>query len=292
MSEYTEQLASLMRRLDEAERELAGLRRDVFGELPAPGDGVSLVDRLEALNRMAVAALVGGGEPVVIQGSPAAGDENAIPLMDIEYGVPRTTPTTTPVKSIVLRPCNSAGVLYDAFADETNDVRVLIRNDKKAQYIGHRGWLGGDGTGSPLLSFIRLPLPVNDGGGVGYDCNGLLVGEGGQRHLVAVTWDDAIPGLLRFFSVAKDAPQTAHKLIGDSEQDILTNTTGHCNEVAVINGGNEEQAKIKHVGPGPVDDRSGAAAGWTYCLTGAGAGGADIYVACDVLGHVLNVWQI
>jgi len=279
--DYKEQFADLVRRFDETEKRLSALNRAVNGDLPPDNGTRTLRDRVKTVERAVEASNIADAAPMAISQGTGTGDAG-MPIMDIEWGKIKTNPTTTPVKTIVLRPCSQNGTEYG----NAPDVRVFIRSDRRAQYIGDRKWT----TASEVtLAFIRLPVDTTswDEG----DAVGILVGESEDAGLVKVTYDDEIPGLLRFSGSTPDAPQTVHKIIGDSEADVLSATSGENIDVDVINGGNEEQLKISHIGPGAVDDESGAAGGWTFKVLGAGRDTEDLYFSCDKNRHLIDVWS-
>ena len=265
MTDYGIQLANLLRRLDEAERELVALRKGVQGELPAGMDGISIEDRLASLEVQSVRALTAQNEPLIVRaGGDAVVDDNPL-VMDIEWGIPSTDPGNTATATITLKPCDKDGVLYANAAA----VAVYIRDDRAVVQLGPRKWKA-TVTGPPLvtgtiLSFLRFPWDVGSGPAVA----GVLIGEG-EPDKVRVSVADTKPGYMRF--TAGDQ-QAHHKLIGDSEADACSTTSGAWIRATIIIGANnDEQLKIEHVGP--------SASCYLYC-------GTD-FICCNIQGLDLD----
>ena len=109
MTEYGEQLANMMRRLETAESALAALRRGVFGELP-PGIG-SVEDRLAAIERTQVGALAAMGDPVVVHSGASAVDANELPI--VESAFPVTLAVTSGTSGLTGNATTKCGYEYD-----------------------------------------------------------------------------------------------------------------------------------------------------------------------------------
>jgi hypothetical protein len=165
VTDYSEQLANLTRRLDTAEAALVALRRGVYGELPNERGFGSVEDRLAAIERTQVGALAAMGEPVVVSAGEASESANELAVVEVEWGKVTAAPDNIPVATIALHPCDKDGFEYASAAHIT----VYIKNDRSKVQLGSRGW-----TTSTILSFIRFPWDVGSAPIV----VGVLVGEG------------------------------------------------------------------------------------------------------------------
>ena len=238
MTDYETSFADLQRRLYDAEKELADLKQAVWGDIPASLIGTSLDGRIEALETTSVGALTAQGNPITVSGNETKDPQPELSVIDIEWGIPKTDPTSDSTATITLRPCEADGTEYD----DADDVVVYLRNDRAEIQIEQRGWLATAGAVvGTILSFQRFPWDVGSPA-----VHGVLIGEG-QDPRVAVSSADTVPGFLRY--TAGDV-QDHHKIVGDAEADADAATTGEWIECEIINAAGEEQLKIKHVGPG------------------------------------------
>ena len=267
MTEFGEQFAEIMRRLEAVEKAYSQLAQSVRGDSVSADPLSNVEDRLASLERMAVQGLVMQGEPTVVQDGQGS-DANDVSPIDIEWGAPKAVPTDVATATITLRPCDKAGAEYTSAAD----VVAHIRGDRAAVQLGPRGWTANSTT---ILSFYRYPRDV--GSGEPYVV-GVLVGEG-EPDKVRVSVDDTKPGFLRATWADQ---QTFHKIIGDSELDAASpsNPTGSWIRAVVINEGGEEQLKIEHVGPGNDDENYT----WEVVI-----GATHLVIRGDSKGHLLGV---
>lgn len=274
MTEFGEQFAEIMRRLDAVEKAYSQLAQSVRGDSVSADPLSNVEDRLASLERMAVQGLVMQGEPAVVQDGQGS-DANDVSPIDIEWGVPKADPTDVATATITLRPCDKDGVEYAGAAD----VVAHIRGDRAAVQLGPRGWKASAGTPwtiGTILSFYRYPR--GDIGSYEPYVVGVLVGEG-EPDKVRVSVDDTKPGFLR---VTGADQQTFHKIIGDSELDAVSpsNPTGSWIQAVVINEGEEEQLKIEHVGPGNDDENYT----WEVVI-----GATHLVIRGDSRGHLVGV---
>jgi len=172
MTDYTDLLATLMRRVDDAESEIVNLRRHLRGDFPPAHDGESVDSRLAALERasaMESATVAVPIDPIIVPSAVGEFTEtdNALPVVDIEWGKVTAAPNDTATATIELHPCDKDGTEYASAAHIT----VYIRDDRSEVQLGPRGW-----TTSTILSFLRFPWDVGTSPAV----VGVLAGEGNQ----------------------------------------------------------------------------------------------------------------
>jgi hypothetical protein len=189
MTDLEKAIELLILRVADAEQELDALRRSVRGDFPDLKDGVSVNDRLEALEAApATTPQDVSLTPYVVQSAAGEGQAPEIELlaMEIEWGIPTADPTDTPTATITLQPCDQDGVPY-ANADTAT---VFICDDRSEVDLSGRGWLAADPEAEPavvgtILSFLRFPWDVGSGPAV----VGVLIGEGqgGPVFPVALT---------------------------------------------------------------------------------------------------------
>ena len=170
MTDYETSFADLQRRLYDAEKELADLKQAVWGDIPASLIGTSLDGRIEALETTSVGALTAQGNPITVSGNETKDPQPELSVIDIEWGIPKTDPTSDSTATITLRPCEADGTEYD----DADDVVVYLRNDRAEIQIEQRGWLAtaGEVVGT-ILSFHRFPWDVGSPA-----VHGVLIGEG------------------------------------------------------------------------------------------------------------------
>ena len=172
MTDYTDLLATLMRRVDDAESEIVNLRRHLRGDFPPAHDGMSVDDRLDRLERSTNDTDMGIGvplDPVYVSGAPQeSADTLEHPAVDIEWANPTAEPDSTPVSIIEIQPCDKNGTPYSS----ADPIKVYIRSDRSTVDLSDRSW-----TTSTILSFMRFPWDVTDGADT---VVGVLAGEGNQ----------------------------------------------------------------------------------------------------------------
>ena len=253
MMSNTEQFDEVVRRLEKAEQGLASLARTINGELPQGDTLRTLRERLETVEWTVAASNVADADANAdanpfVQGQSPREPDHGMPLLDIEWGVPKVDPSSDPTATIVLRPCQADGTEYG----DADDVCVYIRNDRAEVQIEPRLWKATAGAViGTILSFLRFPWDVGTAPAV----HGVLIGEDDQDK-VRVSVDDDVAGFLRF--TAGDQ-QAHHKIIGDAELDAreCSGNTRYWIQAVVIQEGAEEQLKIEHIGPGSVQYRTG-----------------------------------
>jgi len=182
MTDYETSIESLIRRADAADKEILDLKRCLRGNLPDLKDGMSVDDRLAALEQAPAAQPEVPQLPIVVSGATGEGEDPLPwpPAVDIEWGIPKTDPESDSTDTIILRPCEADGNEYvDAV-----DVVVYLRNDRSDVQLGSRGWLAkvaADPEADPpvtavvgtILSFQRFPWDVGSPA-----VHGVLIGEG------------------------------------------------------------------------------------------------------------------
>ena len=163
MSDLTEQLAAMKRRLDESERELADLRQRVSGMVPTkllPSAG-GLEGQVSVL-QSSMAGMFAQNAFVAAGNTREAEDDGAV-ITDIEYGLVKEVPDSTPSATIVLRPCDANGTEY-ASAD---DVTVYVRRDRSSINQVGFGW-----KTSTILTWLRFASVVGSSPAV----SGVVIG--------------------------------------------------------------------------------------------------------------------
>jgi hypothetical protein len=148
MTEYGEQLANMMRRLETAESALAALRRGVFGELP-PGIG-SVEDRLAAIERTQVGALAAMGDPVVVHSGASAVDANELPI--VESAIPVKVTMDGGVGGSASTDCSYTYSVDDKYGYKiAEDMTPEAPRIPKTQYAAGDGWGWGCGEGDDFI---------------------------------------------------------------------------------------------------------------------------------------------
>ena len=178
MTDIEKTIELLMQRVADAEQELDALRRSVRGNFPDAKDGVSVNDRLDALEAPPTTNQDVSLTPYVVPSAAGEGlpQQIELPTVEIEWGIPTEDPTSTPTDTITLQPCDQDGVSYD----NADTVVVFIRDDRSDVDLSGRGWLAADSEAEPavtgtILSFLRFPWWV---GSEGSHVDGVLIGEG------------------------------------------------------------------------------------------------------------------
>ena len=183
MTDIEKTIELLSQRVADAEQELGALRRSVRGNFPDAKDGVSVNDRLDALETPPTTNQDVSLTPYVVPSAAGEGlpQQIELPTVEIEWGIPTADPTSTPTATITLQPCDKDGVSYANAATVT----VYIRDDRSEVNLAPRGWLKkvAYDAGPPevpavvgtILSFLRFPWWV---GSEGSHVDGVLIGEG------------------------------------------------------------------------------------------------------------------